>query len=190
MVNASIKLPTGDTVTTIPITFEGDAQVPDRMKGKLTVSLGFFSVTMETVHVGDTTYSTNLETGEWEVSASLASAIPSPVELLEVALPALRDAALIGEETLEGTALYRLRGSPPPPPADVLAAAEGTAVADFLISLDDFLILQIQAEGEVALDDAGDQLAGFGMSGTAAIEMTMTFSAFGEPVVIEPPQVP
>ena len=63
-------------------------------------------------------------------------------------------------------------------------------MADFLISLDDFLILQIQAEGEVALDDAGDQLAGFGMSGTAAIEMTMTFSAFGEPVVIEPPQVP
>ena len=50
-------------LSTIPVTYEGDAQVPDSLKGTLTVSPGFFSLTMETVHVDGKTYTTDVQSG-------------------------------------------------------------------------------------------------------------------------------
>ena len=63
VVDARIKIPSEGRVTTIPVTYEGDAQVPDSLKGTLTVSPGFFSLTMETVHVDGKTYTTDVQSG-------------------------------------------------------------------------------------------------------------------------------
>ena len=161
--------------------------MPDQLKGTLTVSLGFFSVSMQTVHIDGKTYTTNIQTDEWEVSVGLTAAIPSPVEILETALPALTQTSLIGEEMLQDRAVYRLHGLVP---EEILSSSEGRAAADFLIGLDDFLIYEITAEGQVPLDDVEVQLPGLALEGKADIELTVTFSNFGEPVDIQAPQVP
>ena len=124
---------------------------------------------------------------EWEVSAGLTAAIPSPVEILQVALPALSETSLLGEEDFQGIGFHRLRRFVP---EDILSGSGGKAAADFLIGLEDSLIYEITAEGQVPLDEVDVQLPGVDMSGKADIELTITFSAFGEPVDIQAPQLP
>ena len=94
--DSRIRVQTGDTETSIPLTFVGDVQAPDRISGKLTVTLGFFALEMETVIIGDTSYITNIQTGEWEVSQSPAYALPSPTEFMGDAIAALGDRRAIG----------------------------------------------------------------------------------------------
>ena len=124
---------------------------------------------------------------EWEVSAGLTAAIPSPVEMLQVALPALSETSLLAEEDFQGIGGHRLRGLVP---EDILSGSGGKAAADFLIGLEDSLIYEITAEGQVPLDEVDVQLPGVDMSGKADIDLTVTFSAFGEPVDIQAPQLP
>ena len=61
----------------IPISFVGDVQAPDRVRGELVVDLGPFVLEIETVMIGDTTYTTDLQTGQWEITAGLSSALPN-----------------------------------------------------------------------------------------------------------------
>ena len=186
-VDANVK-PTDQTSTTgIPLTFEGEFLAPDRVRGKLVVSLGFFSLVIETIAIGDTSYTTNPQTGEWEVGAGPASLFPNPAELREGRAAEFRDLVLLGQETLEGVQVYHLRVVPP---QGIFGDPGGVAQADFRIGVEDFRILRISAQGEVSLDDLGPALRGAGISGAAHIAMTLDFSAYGEPVVIEAPPIP
>ena len=185
-VQATIKPQSDDFNFEIPLSFVGEFQAPDRVRGKLTLSVAFFSMEMDTITIGDVTYSTNVQTGEWETTPGLSSAIPSPGELTRVGTESLGDAVAVGLTTFDGVPVIRLRAQPPPGTFGADAAAQ----AEFWIGMDDSLIRQIVAEGEMSLESLGDALALGGISGKATLSLTMRLSDFGEPVSIEPPVVP
>ena len=184
--DARISGPTADAASAIPLSFVGDFQAPDRARGKVALTMGLFSVEMETITIGDTTYATNPQTGEWQLASGLTSALPGPTDFTGEAVPGLVDVALLGVETVGGTPAYRLRGALP---VEIMGGTEGKARADYWIGVEDSLILQIDAEGELGLDTVGDNAGAAGISGTANISMTIRFSRYGEPVLIEAPEV-
>ena len=185
--DAEIKITAGQTETTFPITLEGDFQAPDRARSKVTVSLGFFTLEMETIAIGETIYVTNPQTGEWEIASESAFLIPSPTEIAGSADVALLDPVLLGQVVLEdGTSTFRVRGAPPP---DLFGEVEGEATAEFWVGVDDLLVRKITAQVSLDLANLGP-LGGVGVSGPANVAMTIWLSGFDEPVTIEAPPLP
>ena len=188
---AEVNIDTGSTEMTLPIVLVGDYQAPDRFRSTLNVNLGFFSIDTETIAIGDDIYSTDPLTGEWErhSTSESAFAFPAPSDFatgVDLALidPVLLEIAEIAE--LEGGKVFRLSGAPPP---DVFGAEGALSDAEFWVGVDDFLIYKISAEAEVDVGDLGP-LGDAGVSGPATITLTITLSNFGEPVVIEAPELP
>jgi len=185
-VQATIKPHSEDLDFEIPLAFVGEFQAPDRVHGKLTLSMAFFSMGMDTITIGDTTYNTNIQTGEWEKSVGLSSAIPSPVELARDGTQSVGDAVAVGLTTFDGVPVVRLRTRSPPG----IFGHDDASWAEFWIGKDGFLIRQIVAEGEIPLEGLGDALTLGGISGTATLSLTMRLSDFDEPVSIKAPIVP
>ena len=185
--NGTITLGTGGTETEVPVKFEGDVQAPDRVSGKLSLSLGFFNLEMESIVIGDMSYTTDPLTGEWQVGEGLASALPSPTEFVLGAEDELEDVVLLGVETLDdGAEVYHLSATPP---SEIFGGADADARAEFWFGVEDSYLHQIGASGELDLGDVAGQLSDLGLSGTVTIDLTMRLSAFGEPVVIEAPDL-
>lgn len=186
-VDAAVKTSVGGFETTIPLTLFGDFQAPDRAHTKLTMSLGFFALEVETIAIGDTIYNTNPETGQWETTSNPAFGFLSPTEFTGGNDLALDEMILIGEVTIGGTQTLHLKGTAP---ADVFGGSQGKTEVEFWIGVDDSLIRKISAQVEISLEDLTRSLGGLGLSGPATLSMTMEFSDYGQPVVIEAPQVP
>ena len=184
---AEIKISSGGTETDLPIKLVGDFQAPDRVHSSLSVSLGFFSIEVETIAIGDDVYTTDPLTGAWSVSSEAAFAFPAPADFAAGTELALLDPILLGIGELDGGKVFRLSGAPPP---DVFGTGEVLTDAEFWIGVDDFLIRKITAEAEVGLDELGGALGDVGISGPATISLTITISDFGKPVVIEAPELP
>lgn len=167
----------------IPITFSGDFQAPDRVKGIVNATFFGFSVEMETIAIGDTTYQQNPLSGQWEVSTEPATPFGGPQDLLSDELFAVEDLELVGAETLDGTPVYILVGVVPPEAFD---EEEGEFSVQMWIGRGDLYLRQMKLEGEAPLDGGflGEEAAG----GKASLTMTFTLSGFDEPVTIEPPE--
>ena len=185
--DGTLKPTAGGLDLTVPIRLMGDYQAPDRVRSKLIVSLGFFALEMETITIGDTTYTLNAGSDQWEVASGPVSALPSPMEFTRGGTTVLEEAELIGEETLNGTLVHHLRVVPP---LELFGGEESKTQADFWIRVDDSLIHRFAAEGEVSIDELGGLLGNAGISGTADITVTIEFSDYNVPVVIEAPQMP
>ncbi len=184
---AEIKIDSGGTETKLPIKLAGDFQAPDRVRSSLSISLGFFSIEIETIAIGDDVYTTDPLTGAWSVSSEAAFAFPAPADFAAGTELALLDPILLGIGELDGSEVFRLSGAPPP---DVFGTGEVLTDAEFWIGVDDFLIRKITAEAEVALDELSGALGNVGISGPATVSLTITISDFGKPFVIEAPEVP
>ena len=182
--DARIKSPTAAFGTEIPLSFVGDFQAPDRVRGRLAASLGFFSLELEAITIGDTFYFTDPQTGQWETRPGAASALPNPAAFIMSSAGAVEAAVLVGRESLEGTPVYHLQGILP---LDAFGGPEGRVQADIWIGVEDSLVRQISAAGEAPLDDLSAALGTTGLSGTANVAVTIRFSDYGEPVVIEAP---
>ena len=182
----SLQLAEDDEDAGIPITFEGDVLFPDRMRAKLTVSLGFFALEFDGIVIGDTSYTTDLETGGWVVGPGLVSALPDPLVIAEVGAASLGENIVVAEATIDGVKTYHIRGVPP---ETLFGGAESEAQIEIWIGVDDNLIRQIAGEAVLSAEEAGSTLEAIGMTGQVKIALTMTFSAYGEPVVIEAPDV-
>ena len=153
------------------------------------VNLGFFSIDTQTIAIGDDIYITDPLTGEWERDLGSASsfALPAPGDFASgVDLALINPVLLDISESEDGTKVFRLSGAPPP---DVFGSEGALSDAEFLVGVDDFLIRKISAEAEVDVGDLGP-LGEAGVSGLATISLTITLSDFGEPVVIEAPELP
>ncbi|MDP6402067.1 MAG: DUF3105 domain-containing protein [SAR202 cluster bacterium] len=173
----------------VPLSFVGDYRAPDSVKGKSVMSLSTLDVESEIVIIGDTIYATNPETGEWEVNSNPELLMLSPLDFVGDNIPSsdeFQGLELVGEEMLDGIAVFHLRGLALPVG---FARIEGEARADFWIGARDLLIHRITIEGELPLDQFSGPLSTGNITGTAKIAATITFSAYGEPVTIEAPQV-
>ena len=71
----------------VPISFVGDYQAPDRSEGTLSVRFLLFDIESRFVSIGDTTYVTDPDTGEWDISSGPASPFGGPDEFGERRLP-------------------------------------------------------------------------------------------------------
>ena len=176
----------GGAVPEIPFVFTADYQAPDRVQGKLTLSLGFFTVETETIIIGDQVYTTDSETGEWSVNAGAGIDLPNPRDFTAGVATAMEKAVLARTESLDGKPVYVVEGAPS---LDLFKRTEGEPETTFWIGIDDLLIRRIVANGEISLEEVAAPLGLPGITGTATIAMDIRFSAFGTPVEILPPAV-
>jgi hypothetical protein len=163
----------------IPMTFVGDYQPPDRMRGTVSMSVIGITIESEVITIGETSYVKNPTTGEWEVSTEEAAPY-SPGDFTGLEPADIEGLVLVGKETLDGTPVYHLRGAlSAQDVGDAFAGTEGTMQADYWIGVKDGRLRRSAVRVELSSSDA--------QAVTIGIEATMTYSNYGEPVAIEPP---
>jgi DNA-binding beta-propeller fold protein YncE len=173
----------------IPMIFEGDVQSPDMMAGTLTMSFLGINMESEMVTIGDMSYVTDPETGEWGVSSegdlfgldSLGGGFASPDALLNTDEDVFTGLEVVGEETLNGVPVVHLQGN--------MALEEVDGGEDFAVDIwigsEDNYMYQLVVEGQTSVDELDDSL--FGSGGDISMVITMNISAFNEPVDIQAP---
>ncbi len=170
----------------VPISYVGDVQTPDRTRGKLTLSVIVFVLEMDIITIGDVAYTTNPQSGQWEVSADGDLGIPNPADLAGGGSPAVSDATYVGVEERDGERLHRLEGIAQ---LAVVAGSGSEVSADIWIGVDDLLIREIALEAPVDLDALGLALGDVGLAGTGSAVLSIRLSDYGKPVTIEAPAV-
>ena len=187
-VDGDISMETDDSTVRAQLSFDGVAAAPDRMRGNLILNLGAFALRMEAISADGVLYTTNPSTGVWEVALNFdGAAIPNMAMLLAEGDAPLIDARVLGEDTLDGVRMIKLRGE-----ARIEGLEGEFPRADVWIGADDSLIYRIASEGELSLDSLGGlglSVSGAGLSGDAYVRLDMRLSQFGEPVDIEAPSV-
>lgn len=137
----------------IPLSLIGDYQAPDRMHAVLTMN--FLGSTMETemITIGDTSYVTDPETGEWiqETADGTGIAPIDPGELIGPGEYELEDPVLVGIEEVDGVLAFHLSGTITSEEFEGLLGEDGgggSIVIDYWIGLDDFLLRKIAFTAE------------------------------------------
>jgi len=136
--------------------------------------------------IGETSYLTDPETGEWTISSDPATSF-APEEFTGLDPDRLEDLVLVGEETLDGVPVYYLKGTAPVEELrlgqlDLDVGVEGELQVEYWIGVEDNLLRKATINGELSV--LGEEEATMQLSATAL------YSGFGEPVVIEPPELP
>ena len=185
-VDGDLSMETDDSTMRARLSFDGEAAAPDRMKGALILNLGAFALQMEAISAGGVLYTTNPSTGAWEVALDFGgAAIPNMATLLTEGESPLVGARVLGEDTLDGVRMIKLRGE-----ARIQGLEGEFPRADVWIGADDSLIYRIASEGDLSLDSLGFAgLSSAGLSGDAYIRLDIRLSRFGEAVDIEAPEV-
>ena len=170
----------------IPLKFEGDFQAPDRSKGKMELSIFFFTVETQFVQIGDTNYSSDPETGEWQIDTEPLSPFGSPTDFAgPESLTGIEDLVLVGEETRDGVKVLHLTGSVPASDFGE-EDAEGQLQVDIWTGVEDSLLREMSFEGEF---ETPEDLAAATEAATAELSLTLKLSNYGVPVVIEAPEL-
>ena len=178
--------PNGGNVNNSPLVLEGDAKAPDKVLDRMVVGPpGALVIQVDYITIGDSGYRTHLSTGEWQLSPTLASELPSPLDFMGDSATAFDDAVALGIENVDGTDTYHIQarvtsslyGGPATRPlADVWIAAEGSH------------LVQIEVATEIG-PALRDQIAGLSVQDAASMMSIMRLSRHGEPVNIEAPDV-
>ena len=101
-IDVQVKLVVQGQPLDVPLRFVGDFQAPDRSQGTLSLAIPFFSIEIEVISIGSTTYTKDPETGEGVVTLDEAPFFEGPVEFIGVEeLDKLLGLTLVGEETLD-----------------------------------------------------------------------------------------
>ena len=132
----------------IPMRFEGDFQKPDRFRGTMSLTIAFFSVSIEVVQIGDTTYTEDFESGDWVVTSGEDPLFAGPTEVIGAAMSDLVDLRVVGEETLDGVKVIHLEASSP---TASISEFEGDFEIGMWVGVDDSLLRQVSTRGEVQL---------------------------------------
>ena len=188
LVEAVIEVEEEGTTLELPFTFDGDFQQPDRLRGEMTMSLGFFSVETEIVLIGEDYYAKNPISGEWEANSSTLDAFPQPIAMFAMpgTLTSLTaDPVLVGIEDLDGTQAYRLRVT-----GDGLGLGVDEPITlDLWVDLEELKLRRIEASladvSSGATAGASDGL----LSGNLTLELNAVIGNYDAPVDIQPPPV-
>ena len=188
LVEAVIKVEEEGTSLELPFTFEGDFQQPDRLRGQMTLSLGFFSVESEIVLIGQDYYAKDPVSGEWEANSGVVDALPQaiaafamPVNLASLAANPM----LVGIEEFDGRPAYRVRLAGD---GEQLGAG-GPFVLDLWIDSEDLKLRRISTTvtdvpaGAVAGAQAGP------LSGDLTVDVSAVIGSYDAPVNIQPPPI-
>ena len=188
LVEAVIKVEEEGTSLELPFTFEGDFQQPDRLRGQMTLSLGFFSVESEIVLIGQDYYATNPVSGEWEANSGVVDALPQAIAAFAMPGNLASIAAnpmLVGVEDFAGRPEYRVRLAGD---GEQLGAG-GPFVLDLWIDSEDLKLRRISTTvtdvpaGAVAGAQAGP------LSGDLTVDVSAVIGSYDAPVNIQPPPI-
>jgi formylglycine-generating enzyme required for sulfatase activity len=170
-----------DFVMEIPVSFVGDFQPPDRVRGTISTTVLGMSIEGELITIGETTYSKDPDTGEWQISTGEESPL-SPLDFGGIDPERVEDLAIVGEETVDDTPLYHLRGmASPQDMGDTFTGleAEGELQLDCWIGVEDGRLRQGAYDGELSSEGT-----------TITMTANILYSDYGQTVVIEPPEMP
>ena len=161
-----------------------DFQAPDRVLGHYSTFGAWGEYATEIISIGHSVYQTDYTTGKWEWAP-----LP-PVDsanLLEIfgddttADPT--DSSIIGIERLNDVEVYRIGGTVSAQAfyniASISGESDNSLQAVFWVGVEDSLVRKVSAEGVI------DDMKSFPIN----ISITIEYSAFGEEIVIEAPQV-
>ena len=186
---ASFRMDEETFGTKFPIRFAGDFQLPDRASGKLQIALGLALLEMDIINIGEIAYITNPETGAWEQYPLFLTGLPDPYDL--VLLPSetsrYRDFEVVKDETIDGVETKQVRAKLR---ANVLGGSYDSLFLEVWIGKEDNLLRRLTMSGKAEVeegDTAGLAASALDIGGDAEFTMTITYSDFNRPVVIEPP---
>ena len=189
-VEAKVVITSQGVTLNVPIVLAGDFQAPDRIRGTLVVNLVFFKIESQFINIGDTSYTTDPDTGQWMVGRSPALSFVDPATLASpdflAAGGGLANLMLVGTDTLADTPpVYQLSGRLSDD------GAIGALEVSYWIGVDNGLIYQVRLGGRIALDEGiGDALRlGDIGAGAAPFDAVLTLSDFDKPVHIEAPEI-
>ncbi len=183
-ISGNINFTSGAAAADIPISYAGDVQAPDRTRGKLSLSVVVFALEIDIVTIGETTYTTNPQSGVWESSDAGALGVLNPAAFLAGGAPLVNDAIYVGLEERRGEQVHHLSGV-----ADLGAVTDrtGETTADIWIGAEDLLVREVEVEAPVDLDALGLGLGAAGITGSGVASLSIRLSAYGDPVSIEGP---
>ena len=177
-----------------PIYYKGDIQAPDRTRGKLGISLGFFLLEIDIITIGEDAYITNPETGVWERLFAADTGFPSPAEFV---LPPMdpaqyEDAQIVGDDTVDGVATRHISANAR---GNYLGSAYDSLYVEMWVGVEDALVRRLTMAGETsaeAQDSAGLSgdampLAPGDLGGAAEFNATITYTDFGKNFDIQAP---
>ena len=188
LVEAVITVKEEGTTLELPFTFEGDFQQPDRLRGDMTMSLGFFSIETEIVLIGEDYYAKNPTTGEWEANSAALEAFPEPIAMFAMpgTLTSLTaEPALVGIENLDGAEAYRLRLS-----GDGLELGVDEPITlDLWVDSEELKLRRIEASVAGVSSEAAGGASNELLSGNLTVDVEAAISNYDAPVDIQPPPV-
>jgi hypothetical protein len=182
-INATVTV-TGaglESPVTMPITFVGDFQAPDRLQGSMTATAQGTTVEAAMIVIGKDVYIKDPSTGQWV--ATTAGAVPfSPQEFTNIKLADLSGLTLVGEEILGGSPVYHLAGTAALPLSfgAPVSEVQGTFQTDYWIDKENSHMLQAAIDGTVPVSAT--------VEATMAMSVTIRFSDYGVAVTIEAPK--
>ena len=192
--NATLSLTSDGLGFTIPVEMIGDFQAPDRSRGSLSMNIILFKVETEFVNIGEDSYSTDPDTGEWTTGSANGVFFGNPAdfadpEFLESA-GSFADLIVAGIEDLNGIQTYHLVGRLSEEEADA-AGAEDFAT-EFWIGVEDSRFRQVSFAGELDAEDlvTDDLPVGDLDVSDSRFSAVLTFTDYDKPVNIVAPDLP
>jgi len=176
----------------VPITFEGDAQPPDRVKGTMTMSMMGQKIETTMILISPTIYTTDPDTGKWQVTTVEEAGLPLQIERMAgFEAKDMEDLTFVGEEKVGDRPAYHVTGRVTSLPFDIgedLGIGVGVNMrADYWIDKETSLALKGTVTGDMTM--AAEATATAEMSATASLSMTILLSDYDKPVTIEAPEV-
>lgn len=167
----------------IPVTYAGDFSAPDRLEGKLSMDILWSKLERDTVLISRILAAPEPGTGE-TVSNVQPVPLVSLLDFVEFAPADIPNLEFVGEETLDGTSVYHLKGGVSAVEMEIVQAGstftiEGEVALDILIGADDFLPQRVSADGSLAVSG--------GAQGTLHVAGTATFAGYGAELAAEAP---
>jgi hypothetical protein len=167
----------------VPLTYTGDIGSEDSMVALVTMTIMGITVETEMIQLEGTTYMTNPETGQWEVTETQVTPV-DPTDFTDIDLTDIENLSHAGKEILDGIEVYHLTGTLP---AEKIGETGDELHIEYWIGVEDLLTRKVAFEGEIDFLDNGimdeDVPSRMGMT------MTMALSDFGKDVVIEAPEI-
>jgi hypothetical protein len=186
-VSGTFSVSTGQSSIEVPLSYVGDVQTPDKSHGLISLSVVVFALEMEIITIGAVTYTTNPESGAWEISEGGGLGIPNLADFSLGGKPPLSNAIFLDKKNRDGVDVYKLVGTAQ---FGTLNAAGQESEATIWIGVDDLLLREITVQADVALDAMGLPVGDMGLGGTGTIGLSIKLSDFGKPVTIEAPTIP
>jgi hypothetical protein len=157
---------------------EGDVVLPDRLEAELKTEVQDINVSVDAIAIGADTWITNPFTRRWQKLDADLRDYADLGALLPALLPAIRDAAITGEETLDGVATRRIEGmanSSDLQDALPFSLPDRQVRIELWLGIDDMLPRRVRVIGELISGESADAVR------------QVDLSRLNQPVQINPP---